>query len=250
MSSMRKHYRQEARKHGLSSQSTMEDTIVRDREIELIQSAIRNSDSRVLDVGCGNGYALSVLSGKFPTMTFWGVDSSKDMLQLANSRGLRNCSFAHGDVRQLDFPKDYFDFEFSERCLINLADWKEQQHAIDAITHVLKTKGRFLLIECFTDGLTNLNRARVECGLPALKALPWNRYLDKQEFLRYIKNFNQLPSQTNFLSSHYFISRVLHPLVTKRKKLIRNAEFVRFFLYLPPIGNYSQLQAFLLEKIK
>jgi hypothetical protein len=53
--------------------------------------------------------------------------------------------------------------------------------------------------------------------------------------------------RTNFLSSHYFVSRVLYPAVLKGD-LVRNSEFTKFFSFLPPAGNYSAIQAHLLKK--
>jgi hypothetical protein len=51
----------------------------------------------------------------------------------------------------------------------------------------------------------------------------------------------------NFLSSYFFTSRVLYPAVT-RAEIKHNTEFVRFFGFLPPMGNYSGIQLLLLQK--
>jgi ubiquinone/menaquinone biosynthesis C-methylase UbiE len=155
-------------------------------------------------------------------------------------------------------PDAHFDFIYTERFLINIPDWEEQLEALKEIHRILKRGGYFLLIECFMDGLRNLNKARVECGLSPLEPKPFNTYLDKEKILESFEGkFKILPSPmrlgkkyvfySNFLSSHYFIARVLHALTTKGTDM-KNTEFVKFFSYLPPIGNYSQLQAYLLRK--
>ena len=51
----------------------------------------------------------------------------------------------------------------------------------------------------------------------------------------------------HFLSSYYFISRVVYPAVT-RTDLKYNTHFVRFFADQPPRGTYAPIQLFLLRK--
>ena len=61
---IREHYRKLAATHGDSPRSSMEDDFVRERELEWITSLfwLLKRDTKglnVLDLGCGNGYALS-----------------------------------------------------------------------------------------------------------------------------------------------------------------------------------------------
>ena len=249
MNQVERRYREEARKHGLASTSTMDDQTIRQREVNLINwTAWTSGGKRVLDVGCGNGYTLSKLVESSPYKEYYGIDASTEMIRLCLERRLHNTVFFTRNIIETKFEDNLFDFVYSERCLTNLPNWDEQMKAIRQIHRILKPRGKFLLIECFTDGLENLNRARVECGLRALKSKPWNHYIDKDVFMGAVSSiFNLLSCQSNFLSSHYFTTRVLHALVTKGKQ-IKNTEFVKFFSYLPPMGNYSPLQAFLMEK--
>jgi len=264
---IRRHYKEEAQKHGASLCSTMEDEIVRNKELELILNfftilvtKIGSGSLKVLDLGCGNGYVLSVLSKSFPANIYWGLDFTKELLSIAKNRELPNCKFIEADACSLPFDTNYFDVIYSERCLINILDWEKQKSALYEINRVLKPSRYYLMIECFTDGLINNNKARQECGLSEIKAAYHNKYFEKDAFFEAIKNiFNIIdPGQlypdrgpalfsTNFLSSHYFIARVLHPLVTKGEWK-RNTEFVKFFSFLPPFGNYSPIQAYILQK--
>lgn len=255
-SEMLEHYRLEAKEHGDKPSSTMEDDIVRKEELKLIEylmEIVGTNRNKVLDLGCGNGIALSVLSRKFLNNDYYGLDFSHDLIKICHDRKMMNVSSHQGDARETMFDSNFLDIVYTERCLINLPSWGDQIKALNEIHRILKPNGYYLLIEAFTDGLKNCNKARTECGLPELKPAKHNLYLDKKKFLDAIESkfiiIDQDQVEHNFLSSHYFISRVLHPLVTKGKN-IKNTEFVQFFnSFLMPIGNYSQIQAYLLKKI-
>ena len=101
----------------------------------------------------------------------------------------------------------------------------------------------------------------MEMGLEEIAPAYHNKYFEKQSFLDAIGDVFHIADpadidpqfgadlfQTNFLSSHYFVARILHPLMTKGE-WVRNTEFVKFFSFLPPMGNYSPVQAFLLERL-
>src|SRR4051812_5097568 len=259
---IRKHYREQAEKHGLSPTSTMEDETVRSLELELLAQFIgvmaKGKRLQVLDLGCGNGYALERMEQEHPRQSFSGVDFSDDLLALAAKRHLK-AKLQQGDARALRFKDRSFDVIYSERCLINILDWEGQQQALREIHRIMKPGGTYLMIECFTDGLDRLNRARQDCGLEPIAAAYHNYYFEKPRFLEAIApHFDVLQMErlgrrggyefrSNFLSSHYFVSRVLYPAVLKGE-MVRNSEFVKFFSFLPPIGEYAPLQALALRR--
>jgi ubiquinone/menaquinone biosynthesis C-methylase UbiE len=259
---IRTHYREVAQKHGASPRSSMEDDFVREKELEWIVDFYRvvskeaQHSLRVLEVGCGNGYALNMLSRLDGADQFLGIDFSEDLLSIASARQLSNCLFKAGDVRALDLESEVFDWVYTERCLINVLSWKEQEAALREIARVLKRGAYYLMIEAFTDGLYNNNKARLECGLPEIEQAYHNNYFDKDLFLQAIDDLytiveasrlDKFPMASNFLSSHYFVSRVLCPALTKGE-VVRNSEVAKFFSFLAPMGNYSPIQAYILKK--
>ena len=152
---------------------------------------------------------------------------------------------------------------YSERCLINILDWEEQKQALNEICRVLKPGGFYLMLENFTDGLTNINKARKEFGLEALTEAYHNKYFDKDLFFDFMdpifKNIdpselNLDPSgyqfSNNYMSSYFFMSRFFHSLLTTavNAEFSRDTEFVKFFSFLPPIGNYAAPQAHFFQK--
>jgi len=259
------HYREVAEKYGDSSRSSMEDDFVRGKEIEWIENTLRvlqeshPASLNVLDLGCGNGFVLQLLAKTHPSCHFWGVDFSEDLLSIARDRNLPDVNFSRGDARRLSFVDEQFDLVYTERCLINILDPTEQIAGLREIARVLKPGGYYLMIECFTDGLQNNNKARADCGLPLIKEAYHNKYFEKAAFLNVIKDLftaaelsdsaaPPFPFHNNFLSSYYFVSRVLYPSITKGE-VARNSEVAKFFSFLPPVGNYSPIQALLWKRV-
>ena len=259
---IRAHYKVVAEKHGASPRSSMEDEFVRSKEIECILNVYRFSKEKsqqplkVLEIGCGNGYALETLASLDRTDQFWGLDFSEELLSIAGARKVPNCVFMQEDVRSLSRELPLFDFVYTERCLINILDQKEQWAALRQIAKVLKPQSYYLMIEGFADGLRNYNKARSECGLSEVPQAVHNRNFEKDELFEGIRDLftvedgSQLGKYSvasNFLSSYYFVSRVFYPALTKGE-VVRNSEVAKFFSFLPPIGDYSTIQAFVLQK--
>ena len=250
---VREHYRGEATNHQLAPTSTMADLVTREAEIDAVLACLAHalgdrSEAQVLEVGCGNGHLLAELRSRFPGIALHGIDFSPEMIELARSRGLDRCEADEGDVRRLRFADATFDAVVSERCLINLLADDEQEQALRELARVLRPGGRVVLVEAFTDGWANLNRARAELGLEPNSQPFHNRWMDKDRVLGVLGElFEPIGDDTaglppmNFLSSHYFISRVLYPAVTSRE-IVYNSEFVKFFRFLPPSGDYSPIQ--------
>lgn len=261
MDKIKEYYIDRARKFGDSKRATMGDDNIRDKEIEkLIDGFVLLSyfkNSRILEVGCGNGYVAEQISNQLG-VKLTCIDFCEELIEIAKNRNLENVDFKVGNALNLDFDDASFDFVFTERCLINLDSWEKQKVALNEIRRVLRVGGGFLMIEAFTDGLDNLNKAREEAGLDPIKQPYWDLFFDKGEFLKFIKgkfvdasllDFSG-EKYRNFLSSYYFGSRVLYPaLVAGKKEVIYNTKFVEFFRYLPAYGNYSPVQMFILEKI-
>jgi ubiquinone/menaquinone biosynthesis C-methylase UbiE len=260
---IRAHYKAVAQKYGASPRSSMEDDFVRTKEIECIvyfhrfmKEEAAQHPLKVLEVGCGNGYALEVLSSLDGTDQFSGVDFSEELLSIARERQLPNCLFMQGDARALGAEPEFFDWVYTERCLINILDSDEQLEALRQIAKVLKPNGYYLMIEGFADGLRNYNKARSECGLPEVKEALHNRNFEREEIFAGIRDLFTLvegsqlenySTPSNFLSSYYFVSRVLYPALTKGE-VVRNSEIAKFLSFLPPMGDYSTIQAYVLRK--
>ena len=238
----------------------MPDIYVKELEIKKLFSLIHeisneNKISSVLEIGCGNGYTINILSKSF-NLNFFGIDSNKEMIQLCKKRKTKNVVFKNVNILQNKFKDDEFDLIYTERCLINLLSWKEQKQALDIIHKILKKNGYFIMIEAFDDGLDTLNQARKAIGLDKISAAWHNLYFSKTKLQQFIKNkftnydYNKKITYDNFLSTYYYGSRVLYPSLIEGKNSIKyNNKFIEFFSMIPNVGNYSPIQVCILKKI-
>jgi SAM-dependent methyltransferase len=256
------HYRSEAAAHGTGPTSTMRDEITREREVGAVLRLVthlRGGRGHLLEIGCGNGYLLAALRERFADLELTGLEYSPEMAALARSRAIGGCEVVEGDVKSMPFGDGAVDVVVSERCLINLMDRADQARALAEVARVLRPAGHYICIEAFVDGLANLNKAREELGLEPNDQPDHNLWLDAAWFREQAaRDFlerdpaalgdSSLPPR-NFLSSHYFTSRVIYPAVTRREVLY-NTELVKFLAFLPPMGDYSPIQLYVLERAR
>ena len=191
------HYRKEALLHGLSPTCTMEDRAIREKEtsaiVRFVDQSLRvrrsmgvGGPATIMDVGCGNGYTMHVLTSHFRDATLIGFEQTPELLELARSRfeGADNISVMEADIRIDEFSAGVqADVLISQRVLINIMDVDDQVLALRNVVRAMKPPaegilgGRALFIESFATPLDNLNRARGELDLPPLKPAYHNLYL-------------------------------------------------------------------------
>ena len=265
------HYRLVAKKEGLKPTSTMADTITREKETEALQDYVGHYlDSRkadkpalILDVGCGNGYTVETLASRFPAAQFLGVEKSDELRTLAESRfqDYDNVTIIAGDIRDEAFANGKVaDILICQRVLINLLDKDDQKEALENVIKAVKEPdsgepgGMLLFFEAFSTTLGNLNTAREEVDLPPIEPAHHNLYLEDGFFNH--PNLNPYPTipdlaPPNYLSTHYFVTRVLHPVYLQDRPFKRNSEFVKFFTgaLKENTGDYSPLKLFVFKRV-
>lgn len=267
-----KHYKHVAEQEGNNPTSTMADTYIRAQEtnaiIQFVDQVIdkntsdKNQDINVIDIGCGNGYTLGELSALFPKIQFTGIEKTDELREIAINRfkNTPNVTIISGDIRDQNFSKGLTaDILICQRVIINLLDASDQDTALKNIINCVSDsnsngrRGFLLFLESFVSPLANLNSAREEFGLEEIKPAHHNLYLQDDFFdtkklsPHVIENFDY-PS--NFLSTHYYVTRALHPYLIKDSKVKRNSEFVSFFTQAlhNSTGNYSPLKLNVFEK--
>jgi len=149
--------------------------------IELLGTA--SPDSRVLDVGTGQGFlALKLAERGFRVL---GIDSgsfdySKDSIQEAQQQAALqggDVEFRQADIRELAEPDDSFDYVVSSQAMHCMED---QQECLQAVHRLLKPGGSFLCID-FLVGLRGFLSHGFHCFL-AISREEWVQLLLEYEF--------------------------------------------------------------------
>lgn len=102
----------------------------------------------VLDVGCGQGYALRTLATLYPNSNFIGYDLSEEAIgfarEEAKSHGLQNLRFEVRDLTTFnqDAPVDRFDIVTAFDAI---HDQARPDHVLAGIRRTLKPNGTFLM---------------------------------------------------------------------------------------------------------
>jgi len=113
--------------------------------LELLSKLDLKGNERVLDIGCGDGEITAAIAQRVPRGSVVGIDSSKEMIDLANRRfsseHYPNIAFVMKDATALDFREE-FDAVFSNACLHWVID---HQPVLAGIGRCLKPHGRVLL---------------------------------------------------------------------------------------------------------
>ena len=253
------HYDRIAAQDGLAPASTMQDETVRQKETEAIKSLVAGYVEKTkagkacsfVDIGCGNGFTLRTLRTSIAApITLQGFEPNDKMRELAQQQtaGLDRITIAKGDIRQPGFaPDNAYDILLSQRVIINILDLDHQRQALKNLVRLVKPGGLFIFIEAFQSGLEYLNLARAEQSIDPLPPAFHNLYLPDDFFN--LPELQAYPGNTiseHFLSTHYYVSRVLHPawLDLQKKEFIRNSHFVRFFsgALAQGIGQYAPLR--------
>ena len=105
---------------------------------------------RVLDVGCGTGYALRQLAARLPSATeFLGVDAAPKMIEAARSASSdERLSFVHGTAERLPAGDSACDLVVSTTSFDH---WADQGAGIRECARALAPGGTLVLTDQFSN---------------------------------------------------------------------------------------------------
>jgi SAM-dependent methyltransferase len=257
---IKNHYKRIAESYGENGLSTIKDQVIRDAEmiffldqIKDILNQSKNENPTLLDIGCGNGFLLKTISENFPSIKLTGLEFTPELFTIAQERKLPNCIVYNGDARE-PFPfEEQFDVIVTERTIINLLSWKQQAMAFQNIYKHLRPGGFYLMSESFKESWTLMNMARKEFLLEEIPISKHNVYLSESGIKSMKKiGFEEIEGvhPSNYLSTHFYVTRVLHPAIRPDGAKVTHTQFAKFFNQALPtgIGNYSPIQFRVFQK--
>jgi ubiquinone/menaquinone biosynthesis C-methylase UbiE len=108
--------------------------------------------NRVLDLGCGTGYLLRTLAGRYPdAVQLVGIDAAPEMAKTANAVTQDDrLTFAVGVAEHIDYPAETFDLIVSTTSFDH---WSDQQAGLLECARVLRPGGRLVLVDQFSSWL-------------------------------------------------------------------------------------------------
>lgn len=167
------------------------------------------ADQSIADIGCGDGRATRLYAELVERCI--GVERSDHLRGIALSeqeaRPIENLSFTKGDILDLSKFADAFDVVVTERVLINLPSWDEQQQAIEQIHTTLRPGGLYVMLENTEDGDRALNDLRESVGLTPIPQHWHNLFMDWDSFMLAVTPRFELVERRAF-SLYYVLTRV------------------------------------------
>lgn len=121
------------------------------RIIREIAGRVDNPVSAILDVGCGGGIALKEFSKIYKNARVYGIDYSRDMVDLSSRTNRRECESGrvevkHASVENMPFEAGSMDVV---TAFDNISFWEDYGAALREIKRVLRKGGRFFIINGF-----------------------------------------------------------------------------------------------------
>jgi len=109
-------------------------------------------DSKILDIGCGTGELVFLLSGKVSEGEIIGLDISKQMIEAAQKkkleRKINNAQFVTSKANSIPYENERFNLVF---CLNALHHFPDHPSFFKEISRILKKDGTFVLLDLIKD---------------------------------------------------------------------------------------------------
>lgn len=259
---VRQYWEERAKENFQKTSATTNDVFLRELEIATLISTIQSTNprkgSRILDIGCGDGYSTIHVARQFPDLVFLGLDYADTMVESARNNlkaaGISEtqAQFQEGDVTRLadSIGGQGFDIIMTDRCLINLESAEEQYQAIASIARHVLPGGIFIAIENFMGGQNTMNEARKKMGLAEIPVRWHNLFFHEDEFLRNTKSLFRSVELLDFSSSYYFATRVIYSKMCEMRGESPDYQhdIHRLAIDLPSFGSFSPIKLAILRK--
>jgi ubiquinone/menaquinone biosynthesis C-methylase UbiE len=138
---------------------------------------------RVLDLGCGSGWATHLVANRFHPKKIIGIDISDEMVRRAaeQSKGIAHIEFQQGAAEKIPLPDSSIDKIFS---IESFYYWPDQMAGLNEAKRVLAPGGKlFILINLYKDNHYSLRWAdELKVPVHALSEAEYIELLTKAGF--------------------------------------------------------------------
>lgn len=100
------------------------------------------SFQNLLDVGCGTGPMIELMTSEFPDRQYTGLDLTPKMIETAQAKQLPNATFLVGDSENLPFENASFDVVI---CANSFHHYPNPQKFFNGAARVLRPGGTLIL---------------------------------------------------------------------------------------------------------
>jgi len=210
--------------------------------LDITEKTLRRMDlrpgERVLDLGCGSGWATRLLArlvgdGPSGSGQVIGIDISDEMVRLAraSSREFENVMFVQGSAAQIPWEENFFDKVLSVESFYY---YPEQDRALAELFRVMAPRGRlFILINLYKDNPYSLQWVpKLKVPVHVRSAAEYVELLKKHAFLEVesVQVPDDTPTPENYQTTSFHsiddmkaFKRVGALLLMASKPDIRNA---------------------------
>lgn len=108
---------------------------------DILERVYKLNPKKVLDLGCGNGNILKVLSEK-TSADLYGLDLSEQMIMEAEKRLNADVNLTVGDAESLPYADDQFDLVI---CNASFHHYTKPKTVLNEVKRILKKDGTLIL---------------------------------------------------------------------------------------------------------
>ncbi len=112
----------------------------------LIEKLNTLSFNSILDVSCGTGTVLSLLLAKNQDIKAYGLDSSEDMINMAEKKLTNNATLSIGDSEHIPYDNGSFDVVI---CTHSFHHYANPSKVLNEMYRVLKKNGTLIICDYY-----------------------------------------------------------------------------------------------------
>ncbi|MCK4718388.1 MAG: class I SAM-dependent methyltransferase [Thermoplasmata archaeon] len=150
---------------------------------DVICTLLEEGNNKILDVGCGPGIYFRGISNTHPNIDYTGLDYSSHMIEGCKKTYPKNdyphAHFITGDIHDLEFADDSFDFVISSEVLSHLPSYKKP------LQELFRVASKYLIVKFLTNDKKTKTTSNVQWDESFLRT-----EINKNEFDEAIKNMN------------------------------------------------------------